>query len=80
MARHGFWWAGRPARRARISGKHGRRRQSAKEGKRGRNEAGEREQVRAGLKKELAVWAGDVGCLLGVRTDVGQRRLQGRHN
>jgi hypothetical protein len=47
-----------------------------REGKHGRNEAGEREQVRAELKKDLGVWAGDVGGLLGVHADVGQRWLR----
>ena len=31
----------------------------------------------ARLKKELGAWASVVGGLLGVRADVGQRRLRG---
>jgi hypothetical protein len=40
---------------------------SARETKSGRNEAGEGERVRAGLKRELGVWVGDVAGFLGVR-------------
>jgi hypothetical protein len=50
---HGFWRAGRPTRWARITGELWRRRQSAIEGERGRNEAREGERVWAGLKKEM---------------------------
>jgi hypothetical protein len=71
-AQRGFWRAGRPARRARVSGEHWQQ-QSAREGERGQNEAGERERVRAGLKKEL----GRVAGLLGVHARVGQRQLRG---
>jgi hypothetical protein len=48
-----FWRAGRPVARLRISDERKRRGQSAREGERVRNEAGERERVRAGLKMEL---------------------------
>jgi hypothetical protein len=41
-----------------------RRRQSAREGERGQNEAGERERLLAGLKRSWGEWAGDVAELL----------------
>jgi hypothetical protein len=68
MAWRGLWRAGRPTAWQRISGEHGRGRQSAREGESVRNEAGER----AG--------AGDVGGLHGRCTDVGQRRLRRRRS
>jgi hypothetical protein len=51
VAWRGIWRAGRSAARPRDSGKAERREQSASEGELARNEAGERVQVRAVLKR-----------------------------
>jgi hypothetical protein len=48
---HGLWRAGQPAAWPRISGEHRLRRQSVREGESVRIEEGERERLRAGLKK-----------------------------
>jgi hypothetical protein len=65
-ARRGVWCPGRSTQWAFSSGELWRR-QSARDGESGRNETGERERVRAGLKREMGAWACDVVGVLGVR-------------
>jgi hypothetical protein len=72
--------AGRPVAWSWTFDEHGRRWQSARVGESVRNEAGERERVRAGLKKSWGAWVSDMGSLHDARVDVGQRRLQGRRS
>jgi hypothetical protein len=50
-----------------FSGLLWRRRQSSREGESRRNEAGERERVRARLKRKLGAWVGDMARVLGMR-------------
>jgi hypothetical protein len=76
MAQRGFWRAGRPARRARITDDHWRWRQSVREGGHGRNEVGGESECGRGSKESCGTWANDVGGLHGECADVGQRRLQ----
>jgi hypothetical protein len=64
---HDFWCFGWPARQALSSGELWRRRLSAREGESARNGAGERERVRAGLKRELRAWTGDMTGVLDMR-------------
>jgi hypothetical protein len=61
----------------RFSGELVRRWLSTTETESGQNEVREGERVRAGFKKELGAWAGDMVDFLGVRARVGQRRLRG---
>jgi hypothetical protein len=76
-ARRGIWSSGWTAQRARFSSDVGQCWLSARETESGRNEVGEGEQVRAGLKMELGAWVGDVVGFLGTRAHAGQRRLRG---